>query len=640
MSGEQNKANDEVENTTTTIITSSSSSDHNKQQQQQYEEITCIDKIIETFQDKCKQFKQHVLNLNIAKQSSEETKSIFMEGYHKLLELQSLQIQINIFQKRMNDLRIERKKEMELPLLECNNLSCEASYFQRDISICKNYYSRHVEIDLPSEDDEFKNRDKSSTILLEIEKLKQSSLNGIDSELLLKKQHELMMKRLTFELDEREKLEKEILEIKQEQEKAKQEQVNIEKYINNIPKNLAAMKKTIQQFEPVINPSKHQHTDWFTNEELELMNQLPTPLFILYNKLMEYKKVYDDSILISIVGDSERAKTIWNDSDLDESSFNTVNSNGNNNSSGGSGTGNSGTSNSGSGAGAGITPSYIDELTGEPKRKKLKQVDNNSEMCSMFPLVIQLRVQLKFFEKNKKLLIEFGYLHKANMVVVNEARTAALVLPTLIQGDDGSISPNVQCMSDYDFSTFERGRPYRWLQQICGLEFISARISSNISSKENRPEESKNYSLSYILNLFKYKQKAKRYLLNQLKSLELNEPLKNEFPSCLSFVPKLESFKQTNVTYTSITFLITVRIDKYLFESELLVNVVDYPLKSPQFKKLTQIQPTIEQTIPEEYQDLICHDNSIEIVREDSSWSNPLLYQIEKDINVKFSSFC
>ncbi|KAF0973239.1 hypothetical protein FDP41_008446 [Naegleria fowleri] len=590
-----------------------------------------IENLMQQFQAKCKLMKENIRKMKVEELigNEKEREKEFMKGYAQLLELQALQIQINLFQKRMNDLRVERKKEMELPLLEYNNISCEAKYFRRDIAISKNYYSRHVEIDLPNEEYFAKKAPKSYTqVLAELEQLK--GKGSTNQEEVMSKQHQLMMNRLKFELEERESLEKDIEQLKSEQEKIKQEQYNIEKYINNIPKNLATIKKTMLQFEPAINPLKHKYSDWFTAEEIDLLKQLPTPLFILYNKLMEYKQTCDNTILLSIVGDTERAKQEWDD--LENSTV--------------------------------LTDSSIaEELNGEPKKKKLKPADSSNESFALFPLYIQLRVHLKIYGKltasrndeigsynlhppdtidtNKKLLIEFGYLHKSNLVVVNEAKSATSVLPTLIPGDDGAFSPNISVMSDYDFRNFERGRPYRWLQKICGLEFIPMRMPNSDQAKGNKPEEDKEYSLHYILNFFKYKQKAKRYLLHQLKSFD-NLELRSEFPSCLPVSPKLESAKQIFSDYTSLTYISTIRVDKYLFEVEIYIDVTDYPLKAPHFRKLTQLEPAIDgnelDSIPEEFRTIIEIDSAVEQIRHETSASSSALYQIEKDVNYSFVS--
>ncbi|KAG2374328.1 hypothetical protein C9374_010898 [Naegleria lovaniensis] len=566
-----------------------------------------IENLIQQFQSKCKLMKENILKMKVEELigNEKDREKEFMKGYAQLLELQALQIQINLFQKRMNDLRVERKKEMELPLLEYNNISCEAKYFRRDIAISKNYYSRHVEIDLPNEEYFVKKAPKSySQVLAELEQLK--GKGNANQEEIMSKQHQLMMNRLKFELEERESLEKDIEQLKLEQDKIKQEQHNIEKYINNIPKNLATIKKTMLQFEPAINPLKHKYSDWFSTEETDLLKQLPTPLFILYNKLMEYKQTCDNTILLSIVGDTERAKQEWDDLEHSTRSTDT---------------------------------SIVEELNGEPKKKKLKPADSSNELCALFPLYIQLRVHLKIYDTNKKLLIEFGYLHKSNLVVVNEAKSATSVLPTLIPGDDGAYSPNISVMSDYDFRNFERGRPYRWLQKICGLEFIPMRIPSSDQSKGNKPEEDKEYSLHYILNFFKYKQKAKRYLLNQLKSFD-NLELRSDFPSCLSVPPKLESAKQVFSDYTSLTYISTIRVDKYLFEVEIYIDVTEYPLRAPHFRKLTQLEPTNDSNelnnIPEQFRTIIENDSAVEQIRHDTSASNSALYQIEKDVNYSF----
>lgn len=323
-----------------------------------------IEKLMSEFQQKCNRFKQRIKNMKteeLLKNESEREKE-FMSGHLELLEIQALQVQINIYQKKMNDLRIQRKKDLELPLLDANNLSCEAANFQRDITLCKNYYSRHKEVDLPTVE-EFEQRApvSYSKVVKEINQLKQKSETM--SEQIMNKEHELMMFRLKFELEEREKLEKEIEKLKQEQEKIKQEQNTLEKYIHNIPKNLQSIKKTVLQFEPHINPLKHKHSEWFANEEVDLVQKLPTPLFILYNKLTEYKHKCDDTVLLSISGDATEAAKEWETLEEEDT--------------------------------------MLDHMNGvqEPKRKKAKVAELNDDNCKLFPLIIQLRIHLNVDSK-------------------------------------------------------------------------------------------------------------------------------------------------------------------------------------------------------------------------------------------------
>lgn len=215
-------------------------------------------------------------------------------------------------------------------------------------------------------------------------------------------------------------------------------------------------------------------------------------------------------------------------------------------------------------------------------------------------------------------------------------------MPTLIPNDEGIITPNCNVMTDYDFSNFERGRPYRWLQRICGFDFIPLRESSSSSSLENKPNEDTEYSLSYILNLFKYKQKAKRYLINQTTNLECLDVPKKDFPSCLTHTPKLELCKKTNVTITSMTYCCNVRVDKYLFEFELFVDVSNYPLTAPTIRKLTQLEPTQStdplSDIPAQFSSMVLFDMTVDLVKYENSFTNSSLNQIEADVNDSFVS--
>ncbi|KAL9648714.1 hypothetical protein ABK040_003652 [Willaertia magna] len=569
-----------------------------------------LSSLLSQFQDKCNALKQSIASLNISQlrnnNNTEILDSTFLNTFSHFLEIQSLEIEMNKIKKQFIEKRIENKKQLDNPLLLLKTLTCESNYFNREIQNCKNYQSKHLQVELPTIE-EFKERAPKDYIKCfnELDELKLHSNLSIE---LMKKEHEIMMNRLRFELEEREALENKMKSLRSEQDKMKSKVHQLSKYLTNIPNNLKSLRKAIQSFEPqmstVNNVDKRDtnnltiQDEWSIKELKERMMALPNPLYILYNKLIEYKQVNDSSIQLKIEGDLKQVNKCWD---------------------------------------------KLKEENNEPLKKKVKINDEN--LFEEFPLVIQLRLPIKVQDKSSKILIEFQYLYKINLVIVNESKSSVRVMYHLILNDNGARSPSINILPDYDFTKLEKGRPYRWLQSICGLEFIPLRIANIDNPLGNKPEIYNNYSLQYILDLFKYKQYAKRLLNVYLNSLEYLDLKKNDsnFPTILTFKPKLEIFKKILENENILIYQLNIKVDKYLFECELIIDSENYPTISPFIKKLIQLEPKVStdilSDIPEEYRKLVRHDNLIEISDMESSSNNYYISQIVQDVNEDFVKY-
>lgn len=169
----------------------------------------------------------------------------------------------------------------------------------------------------------------------------------------------------------------------------------------------------------------------------------------------------------------------------------------------------------------------LDELEDEeqPAKKRQRKEANNDKLLQVFPL--KVKCELLFLlhpsdsqDRAKTLVITFQYLPHAKLMVADSdvgVKVVPPLLASLFASDRGTRTPNAQLLADYDFSDFAPGRPYKWLQVLCGLRYLEPIDSASNDSKPT--SEPITCTVDTILQLAKFRARAARCLIAQFRCL-------------------------------------------------------------------------------------------------------------------------
>ncbi|KAG0471600.1 hypothetical protein HPP92_016146 [Vanilla planifolia] len=222
------------------------------------------------------------------------------EGKHKA-ELRELTTQMSLLFIKLRQLnrtilveedRIKAETEIakapvDFTTLQLHNLMYEKNHYLKGIKTCRDFRSKYPDIELVPEEEYFKNApdDIKGKVL------------ATDAT------HDLMLKRLNYELLQR----KELCKLHEKLELHKRSLVeaiaNRKKFLSSLPSHLKSLKKAslpVQQQLGILHTKKlKQHS------AAEL---LPPPLYILYSQLLAQKEAFDEKIEMEITGSVKDAQ--------------------------------------------------------------------------------------------------------------------------------------------------------------------------------------------------------------------------------------------------------------------------------------------------------------------------------------------
>uniref|UniRef100_A0A3Q3E2P6 THO complex 5 n=1 Tax=Hippocampus comes TaxID=109280 RepID=A0A3Q3E2P6_HIPCM len=346
--------------------------------------------------------------------------------------------------KRGRDQTHEAKQKVDVLHLQLQNLLYEVLHLQKEISKCLEFKSKHEEIDLVSEEEFYKDAPQE---------ISRPQLTKNDP-------HQLTLARLDWELEQRKRLAETYKESQASKEKI-QKSIEIKKeHLRSLQPGLNAIMQAslpVQEYLAVPVEQTQKHT--------EIAQHLPPPLYVLFVQANAYGQACDKKLTVSISGDVDEAKAMSKppeDSQDDDSD------------------------------------SDAEEEQEKTKRRRStaggQLDDKRREMLKRHPLSLSFDLTCK---DGSVLSLYFYYLINLNIMTVKAKISASTDLTTAISAgylvksetllsclysnDHGTETPNPANRYQFDkvgigsFADYveELGHPYKWVQNLGGLNFPS-----------------------------------------------------------------------------------------------------------------------------------------------------------------------
>ncbi|VFQ86856.1 unnamed protein product [Cuscuta campestris] len=367
------------------------------------------------------------------------------------------------------------KAPVDFTTLQLHNLMYEKSHYLKAIKACQDFKSKYPDIELVPEEEFF--RDAPENI--------KSSVISNDSS------HNLMLKRLNFELFQRKELCK-LHEKLEEQKKSLQGIIaNRKKFLLSLPSHLKSLKKASL---PVQHQLGVQHTKKL--KQLHSAELLPPPLYVIYSQLLAQKEAFEEMIEMEIVGSVKDAQAVAHQQATKDNA-----------------------------KASSVDNSKIDEDLpdeeddGQRRRKRPRKVPgkesvDHTRIYQAHPLKVILHVlddETPDLSPTKIVTLIFEYLMKLNVVCVgvegSEDDSGKDILCNLFPDDTGLELPHQSAKmidSSVEFDKTRTSRPYKWAQHLAGIDFLPE-VSPLVGGFENSNEESAKHS-SIIAGLSLYRQ--------------------------------------------------------------------------------------------------------------------------------------
>ncbi|KAL3734840.1 hypothetical protein ACJRO7_024077 [Eucalyptus globulus] len=347
------------------------------------------------------------------------------------------------------------KAPVDFTTLQLHNLMYEKSHYVKAIKACRDFKSKYPDIELVPEEEFFRDAP---------EEIKDSGSHN-DA-------HDLMLKRLNFELFQR----KELCKLHEELEKHKKGLLetiaNRKKFLSSLPSHLKSLKKASL---PVQNQLGVLHSKKLKQHHSAEL--LPPPLFVIYSQLVAQKEAFEERIDVEIVGSVKDAQSFARQ-----------------------------LANKDSGISANSDSSRLDDDVvdedddGQRRRKRPKKVPvkENLEQTGFYQ-VHPLKVILHVYEdeasdqKSSKLMaLKFEYMLKLKIICVgiegSNDRPEDNILCNLFPNDTGLELPHQSAKlavgDALNFDEARTSRPYKWAQHLAGIDFLPE-VSPLLAGHEN-----------------------------------------------------------------------------------------------------------------------------------------------------------
>ncbi|KAM1247028.1 hypothetical protein ACFX2J_043031 [Malus domestica] len=320
------------------------------------------------------------------------------------------------------------KAPVDLTTLQLHNLMYEKSHYVKAIKACKDFKSKYPDIELLPEEEFF--RDAPANI-------KEPMLSNDAS-------HDIMLKRLNFELHQRKELCKHHEKLEIHKKGLLETIANRKKFLSSLPSHLKSLKKKLKQ-----------------HHSAEL---LPPALYVVYSQFMAQKEAFDEQIELDVVGSVKDAQAFTHQQ-----------------------------ANKDTGVATNVETSRVDDAPDEdddgqrrrkrPKRVPVKQNLEQSGLYQVHPLKIILHIyddEVSDPKSAKLITLKFEFLLKLNVVCVGieGSHDAAEnnILCNLFPDDTGLELPHqsTKLLVGYvpAFDEKRISRPYKWAQHLAGIDFL------------------------------------------------------------------------------------------------------------------------------------------------------------------------
>uniref|UniRef100_A0A453PQ01 THO complex subunit 5B n=4 Tax=Aegilops tauschii subsp. strangulata TaxID=200361 RepID=A0A453PQ01_AEGTS len=379
------------------------------------------------------------------------------------------------------------KAPVDSTTLRLHNLLYEKNHYVKAIRSCLDFQTKHPGIDLVPEE--------------EFHRTAPADIR--DKTLAADTAHDLMLKRLNFELVQRKELCERHEKLEQQKNSLLGTIANQKKFLSSLPSHLKSLKKAslpVQQQLGMLHTKKlKQH------HAAEL---LPSPLYITYTQLLGQKEAFGENIEVEVNGSTKDAQTFAQQQAKQEMAGTLANDDSNR-----------------------MDDDAIDEEEDAQRRrsrsrKSSKEASNPALAYQLHPLKVVLHVydtEDPGTKRRKLITLRFEYLAKLNVVCVGSEDSDGMdsnILCNLFPDDTGLELPH-QMAKLYagetpNFSEKD-SRPYKWAQHLAGIDFLPE-VPQSVGDSSNRA--SRNADLSSGLALYRQQNRAQT-ILQRIRSRKI-----------------------------------------------------------------------------------------------------------------------
>ncbi|KAJ4966665.1 hypothetical protein NE237_018514 [Protea cynaroides] len=377
------------------------------------------------------------------------------------------------------------KPPVDFTTLQLHNLLYEKNHYLKAIKACKDFKSKHPDIELVPEEEFFSSAP---------EEIKETVMSNDSS-------HNLMLKRLNFELLQRKELCKLHEKLEQHKKSLLETIANRKKFLSSLPSHLKSLKKASL-------PVQHQLGVLHTKKlkQRHSAELLPPPLYVMYSQLLAQKEAFEENIDLEIVGSMKDAQAFAHQQANKDAGTST---------------------NTETYRLEDDAPDEDDDSQRRRKRPKKVPGRESLEQSGIYqshPLKIILHIyddEVSDSKPPKLISLRFEYLLKLNVVCVgiegSHEGPEANILCNLFPIDTGIELPHQSAkLIAGDAVTFDEkrtSRPYKWAQHLAGIDFLSE-VSPLVTSSETPSSETVK-SASVISGLSLYRQQNRVHTVVQ-----------------------------------------------------------------------------------------------------------------------------
>ncbi|GMH04032.1 hypothetical protein Nepgr_005871 [Nepenthes gracilis] len=445
-----------------------------------------------------------MLSIKKENQPKSELRELVTQMFLHFVSLRQANRSVLIEEDRVKAETERSKAPVDFTTLQLHNLMYEKNHYVKAIKACKDFKSKYPDIELVSEEEFFTNAP---------EDIKGPTARSNDTA------HNLMLKRLNYELFQRKELCKLHEQLEQRKKGLLETIANRKKFLSSLPSHLKSLKKAslpLQQQLGVLHTKKlkQQHS-------AEL---LPPPLYIIYSQFMAQKEAFGENIDMEIIGSMKDAQAFARQQSDRDTGIST---------------------NQESMRMDEDVPDDEDDDQRRRKRPKKISGKENLDQSGMYQ-AHPLRIILHIYDDEvsdpklvKLVTLKFEYLLKLNVVCVgiegSGERPENIILSNLFPDDTGLELPHQSAKLFLgDGVVFDERRPlhpFKWAQHLAGIDFLPE-LSPLLSSRGTQTNESARTAVISGLSLYRQQNriqtvcqrlrsrvKAQRALAEQLELL-------------------------------------------------------------------------------------------------------------------------
>uniref|UniRef100_A0A2M4CS99 Putative agap004746-pa-like protein n=1 Tax=Anopheles darlingi TaxID=43151 RepID=A0A2M4CS99_ANODA len=413
----------------------------------------------------------------------------------------------------------KEKLRVDSNRLQLQNLLYEEEHLKREIQQCYLFKSQDEEIDLIPVNEFYQNAPEA---------VSRPTTTRYDD-------HAKRIARLEWELQQRKELDSHLKELKTLKETVEKDIVAYSKRLDSLSPRLRDLIVATRPLQEALEMPFEK--GWEIQKNVRL---LAPPLYVLYANAVAYSETCDNLLSTMIHGDEEEAKQMESLLPFEFSIHHRVDPSNRDR------------------ADSDNDDNDQDLDTGAKKRHRDQPKTNLAEqrretLLTAYPLRVTVTVRAKeknmsTHEKLPGLAITFNYLPNINIITINcslidleIAGTATCdilsmdtILSELFSNDTGLESPNpmtnyqLQAIledADLFISLLKKnglGKPYRWAQDLCGLEFISAPNNRSCmqSFEKKFKADCNKKTITSILRKIRARWEARLQLYKQIYEIE------------------------------------------------------------------------------------------------------------------------